>query len=114
MMKKEKLINKFFEKLLNYADKAESFASDQVPFYVEEMLKFGAYEATTWFWIGLGALILFLAMALIMMMIAEDVFILILFFVPVIVFLLLTVNSYLTIKKIEIAPRVYIVEELKK
>jgi len=41
---KEEILNKFGEKLLQYAESAEMFASKEVPLYVEELLKFRVLE----------------------------------------------------------------------
>lgn len=121
-MNKEELINKFFEKLLQYADGAEKFTQDQAPKYVEELLAYGVLESTTSFY-------LYGFLCLVSLIVMFFLFLKALFddssmgghgisgFTMMIICIGFGGSSYfyyLKLKKIELAPRVYIVEELRK
>lgn len=119
-MSKEQLIGKSSEKLLQYAESGSYFLQDQAPVYVEELLSFGVINNT----IGLvvSTIITLILLGLIIFLMYEnhtkqyeDYRSLGSFFcsVALLLSLVFAIGSYLELKKIEVAPRVYIVEQLK-
>ena len=117
-MKKEEIVDQFLDKALQYLESAEAFTTREVPLYVEELLNYAAFKESAY-------LILFLVLTaatfFILVMTVKDqsnmedklvcgAIIGLLSLIPV----LFTINSAHELYKIKYAPRVYLVEYLKK
>ena len=117
-MQKEELIDKFFEKLLQYADGAEKFAVENAPLYIDELLTFGAIEASFWLWISLFFSVLFISnIVFAWFAIKDECAQALVIALCAISFILSFVNlscKFIDLQKIKHAPRVYIVEQLRK
>lgn len=107
------------ERLLKYADSAEAFASKEIPAYVKEFMEYEAWYHQQWIYWGFVPFVVFLILALCSPALCKDdespslaafgcacLFLAVAF---------LTVpHSYLKLKKIEKAPRVYLIETLRR
>ena len=117
-MQKEELIDKFFEKLLQYADGAEKFAVENAPLYIEELLTFGAIEASFWLWISVFFSVLFISTIIIACLAIEDEYAQALTIaLCAISFFLSSIAlscNFIDLQKIKHAPRVYVIEQLRK
>ena len=119
-MNKEELIKKFFEKLLNYAESAEQFMAGNAPRYVEELLTYGAIEAITWgsTYAALSLLCVVISAIMFRIMLKEQepaVLMGVLFAGSLFVLgCVATLEYSLDYAKIKNAPRVYILEQIRK
>ena len=117
-MNKDKLIEQFFEKLLKYADGAEKFTSDNAPLYIEELLTFGKIEASFGLLSSLLLLVLSISIAIVSCLVFESEVVRVASFVfgaPAFVISSIYLPcNFLTLQKIKHAPRVYIMEQLRK
>lgn len=123
-MDKEKVIDVFLSKGLDYLKSAESFAQKQVPAYIEEILKFRVYvEAVDCLWA-----LLFIVVGIVVIYSTcfkkwgkekkapihneECIFPMFLFFggFPVLAGSLSLISGLLDIIQIHVAPRMYLIE----
>lgn len=105
------------KKLIQLIESAQNFTVENAPLYAKELLAYGAFDHTLWMWISgvVGVLLFILSIAMFLTEIAEGVVIgSVLVFLMVIGFGVSSVTNYSELKKIEKAPRVYILEKLKK
>jgi len=112
--------DKLVERLLHYLDSAEAFAGKEIPAYVTEYLSYEAWYHQQWVLWGWIPFLLSFALFLVLQFAttkADDelrwgCFMLSIFWL----FLCMATvpHSYFKLHKLKIAPRVYMVEELRK
>ena len=119
---KDKIVDKFLEKALKYIETLEQLGSDEVPLYIKELLEFEAYSCGVWGWIGatVAAILFLLCVIFIFCAIIDDwnagglacgaVFWLSLSVVSG----LQSVDCFMDVHKIKTAPRVYIIDYIKR
>lgn len=110
--------DKIIDKILQYAEMAEKFASSEVPQYVKEYLEYEAWYHQMWIYWGFVPCLVLIVLALFFStrkdssedeICVSGVSVVFCFFAA-----LITVpHSFVQLKKIEKAPRVYILENLR-
>ena len=127
---KQELITKFTDKLLQYAESAEMFASKNVPLYVEELLRYKFMEHVFTFMLPVILLVVLTVVALGIIRLTKtyplrneyknvnDAYIFPIIVIPIMYFVLLgtTVGDtrhLMQAYKIKAAPRVYIIDYLR-
>jgi len=115
-MKKEDLLEKSLEKILEYLEKAEAFTIENAPLYVKELLEYDSWYHLTLIFIIILAFTIFLA--IFMMLIKKEKhdavdFVGALLILFSIVSLPFAAHSFFKYNKIQKAPRVYLLEELR-
>ena len=113
---KEEVTNKFMEKMLAYVNKGEVFLEGQVPKYIDELLTYNMYQSLLWVFICLCILA---GVCFICKKLWEEGGEAILILVLVAFFFGLTttvamVDNLSTAIKIKVAPRVYIIDYLRR
>ena len=124
---KEELLKQFTARLIHYVDSAEMFLKGNVPDYIEQLLKYEMYHQISILTIGfvmlalLGIVILFLYRKVYLNgKTSEDADVsfwflsVMLFFLWIVWFATQGLCSINRIVKINVAPKVYIVEYLRK
>lgn len=118
-------LEKLVDILITNLESGISWGKDNIPGLAEEMLRFDAYEANMYFWIFVSIPIIFLALTTISAILGvkipkhkEPFSILsvicgIGLFFSVIIALIEAPEKYLKLKKIEKAPRIYLLEKLR-
>lgn len=115
-------MNELAEKLIGYLNSAEGFLQTQMPDFANQFVAYHTWEAQYWFHLCLTFLIVMIvAQVITVIFIAlkddngEDA---VICFVIVgaigTLSLFMLGNSYMSLKKLEIAPKVYMVEMAKK
>ena len=110
----------FLNKALQYLESAEAFASKEIPIYVEELLKYEVFYHEMWLYWGFIPFLFLLFLTGIFSCTKstnndETLF------APLIgttIFFMLAIatvpHSYMQLKKIEMAPRVYLLQNLRR
>ena len=127
---KEELLAEFTGKLLEYANSVEIFAAENVPLYVEELLRYRFYEHLAKFAFPLSLFILVLALALMVKKSGDKrgwadkydslkdsyltaIEIIAVLFIVTAVVMLVNTRHIVQAVKIKAAPRVYVIDYLR-
>lgn len=112
-MMKDELI----KKILQLVESAENFTMTNAPLYVKELLEYSAWKYTFLIKCGWVPVIVFFILAVIFFNLMKEeiaeVF-LVLWGFSIVLWLIITPYSYFSLKKIEKAPRVFLIEQLKR
>ena len=127
-MDKTQIVDKFLNKALGYLESAEAFAQEQIPAFIEEVLRFKVYEESVDILWGL----LFIVVGILVIYItsfrkygdeketlieSDEDFVPVSFFfglLPIIFGILMGITSSLDVVKIKVAPRMYMLEYIKE
>ena len=106
----EKLITKF----ISYLDNLDVFMADQLPDFCKQLLEFSTFEHTLWMWVCLAIVIFLIIGGIIVILYESDacpiiIIFWILFLIPASI---CSVDNFVQLKKIEKAPKVYLLEKL--
>lgn len=115
-------MDKFAAKLLEYLNSTEIFLKEQTPDFVNQFIAYATYEAYFKFYVALAFLILFAVAQLALFLCTpkdqrgDEGFAMGAFFIGALgsVALFITCHKYMDIKKLEIAPKVYMIEQATK
>jgi hypothetical protein len=113
-------LNVFLDKLIQYLNSVEGFAKEQLPDFVNQFLTYEMYKASLWFYSLLVILILLVlaqsySMHKTMDKKSGEEWVPVVFFTGLIgtIVLIACISNFLDMKKIEMAPKVYLIEEFK-
>lgn len=111
--------DKLIDRLWSYLDSAEAFLGKEIPIYVTEYLQYEAWYHQQWLMWGFTPFLVFTAIAFVLAGLvkdAEDSALSCIVGAAVFLFFaILTVpHSWVKLNKIKMAPRVYLMEELRK
>lgn len=102
-------------KLLAYLDQTVSFAQGQLPDIANQILTYGAYDALLGMWICIIISILMIGVSILNSLQYGDFSGISAFFALIIStgFFIGAMGNFSTYKKIELAPKVYVIEQVK-
>lgn len=97
-------------KLMTYIDNTAAFAQEQLPDVARQMLEYGAYTSSLWMFIALVVVALTLLAMFFSAASGNEAWPM--WFVSLGISLMFAGSNYSTIKKIELAPKLYIMDEM--
>ena len=109
-------LDKFAEKLINYLESGELFLQQQMPDFVNQFVAYETWAAQWHFWFFITLTIVLILIQICMVWVAVDSeegeswIGVALFGVIGALSLMATANKYTHVKKLEIAPKVYMIE----
>jgi hypothetical protein len=110
--------DEFLNRALKYLDSAEAFVKSEVPDFIRQYLEYEAFYHQQWVTWGFVPFIIFMALMILIIFAKKDAeeFMGAAFGALLFLFLgIMTVpHSYLKLKKIQMAPKVYLIEALRK
>jgi len=112
-------IDQFATKLLGYLESTELFLADQMPDFVNQFIAYETWKVEWLFKVWLSLLIILAVVQVInfIVLIVKNIdeFLYLLAWVGILgtISLMLTIGAYKDLKKLEIAPKVYMIEAAK-
>ncbi len=110
-------LDKFATKLLEYLNSAEAFVAGQAPEFVGQFIAFEIWRTNWIFWVSLVILILLAIVQALIIFVGNDderVGVVIVIGALGLGALCWTLENYTALKKLEMAPKVYMVERATK
>ncbi len=109
--------DELIKKILQLVESAENFTITNAPLYAKELLEYSAWKYSILIHWGWVPVIVFFILAIIFFtLMKEEIadFFLVLWGFSIVIWLMVVPYSYFSLKKIEKAPRVFLIEELKR